>query len=252
MFLTKDWVFIHFPKTAGAWVAEALILACQTDGIKYFYDPVSLGHRERWRLQALRPFSFLGCIRHPCDWYVSHFEYRHWIKHQRAGSPLGEDPSKLSSLSFSEYLQHAVVGGDWSMIMPPASASDIEGLKWDDATGWMTVHFHHQHALPAWQQPGGQRGGVWWGMTPQTGAAMQDALKGVAFLRFESITEDLHNWLGERGFSQSAIRRAVSLAPFNVSPSRKKRPWQEYYSEKDETMVRDYERAIFEAFPEYA
>lgn len=256
MLVTKDWAFIHFPRTGGTWTGQALQAACQTEGVEHLYLPI---HAERWRAAVLyhRDIPILGNIRHPCDWYVSKYEYRHWVTHQRVGSPMNNDPVELSKMDFNTYLSYAICGKDWSEMLESKGAQHYQGLNWYDDQGWLTVYLYYWFSLAPWQPDltpliRQHR----WGHVPTKSTDLARAFNNVTFLRTESLRQDLDTWLDQHGFGSAGRKAARQVPNKNVCERREGRPWQRYFTlgtsgDDDYQLIRNRERLLFELWPQY-
>jgi hypothetical protein len=248
MLVTKDWAYIHFPRTGGTWAGQALHKACLADGREHLYLPI---HAERWRAAVLyhRDIPILGCVRNPLDWYVSKYEYRHWVQNQRPDSPMGTWPTRLEQMTFSEWLPYAVSGDDWSEMLHSDGARSYQGISWPPNTGWMTIYLWYWFSLAPWQPdltplltPHS------WGKVPTTRAEYEEALRNVTFLRTESLREDMDRWLEVNRFKPEARKAAREHPNANITKRRRNKPWQNFYSAEDEELVRTRERLLFDIF----
>ncbi len=145
MVITKDFVFIHMPKTGGTFVTEMLrkvYLGYRWRSDESIPLKVKCRHlRDRFlRRLSLSPWvdrnkhgscndiprkykslPILGCVRNPFEWYVSSYEYQWWKRHPEEYPGLADNPD-FPNLSFGQFLQ--LQNKAWLTLFNPGVAVD--------------------------------------------------------------------------------------------------------------------------------
>jgi len=99
MILTRDWVFVHMPKTGGSFVRKLMRAHAPQDWqMRELHEHVPASetpdsHRERPKF---------GFARHPLTWYVSWY---HYLRQQPKGNKRFLEASDGGSRSFAETLR---------------------------------------------------------------------------------------------------------------------------------------------------
>ena len=259
MVVTKDFVFIHMPKTGGTFVTEML----RKVYLGYRYRPdesITLkGKCLHLRDRVLRKLSLspwvdtnrhghcndipsqykslpiLGCIRNPFDWYASLYEMQ-WWKQFPENYPGVVDHPHFPDFSFREFLQ--LENNDWLNL-------SNAGMTIDSSIGGFTVQFvnFYCHAPDEVLQ---------FVANPKSEESIAREMYPVTFLRTETLNRDLSNYL-----SQYVPRRRIldfvelEKPIFPLGGDRRKRHWRDYYDADLMAEIRERDRLIFSLFPAY-
>lgn len=210
--VAKDWVFLHMPKCAGSWVSNVLGIACLKNRIGHCWCDNHLSSEKAIKLRSFilpesRPRPLI-ILRHPCDWYVSLYEYGHWREYQKLGKL---DPD----LSFPEWFYRAIEGDDSSGLV-------YKEQLWNDSHGYMSNHL-------LWLLSGVQLGAL-------------DIIKQ------EYASIDLGHWMLRRGFRVETIIETTHIPRINVTTTRVNRDWTRLYDRWMMQKIRELDRTAFEMY----
>lgn len=257
MIITDKFVFLHFPKTGGLFVADVLkkvherikqrapsnpplcrelllpnlkrINGSGVNNVHGTYEQIPDEYRDR---------PIISCIRDPFDRYVSTYEFRNWVQ-QRPGDLeriLSEYPA-FPKLSFKQYLK-------FINVYDINSRTGHELLKVD--IGMITfafIQFFFKDPM-------------------RTFRAMDDGylesdqyrrdMPEVKFLHTEDLNRELHDLLLGFGYETGDISFIINEPRVNATPQRKeKNDWERYYDQALYDQVKRKERFLFKLFPEY-
>lgn len=218
MFITQDWCFTHMPKTAGKWVCQSLAVACLMDKKDHFHVDNHRGRAVAVSLFNRADIPIVGCRRHPCDWYVSVYEYSDLAR----------------AIPFSEYLLRTLDGNDgWMM---PHTKQDARAIRRWGCYSMYMWNFFGQKSPDEY---------------PNTLDDFRAGVKDVFFLRQWNMRYDMQLFLSDRWFSVAAMQAAIGHEDINVTPTRAKRPWQEYFTKSDLEVVMNAEGFAFDTWSDF-
>ncbi len=253
MFITRDFVFVHFPKTGGTFV-EAMLRrlhpirsrrvvwrAARRLGLPVTAYPP---HHGTWRdvHQPLRQRELLTCVRHPLDRYVSQYRFARHLQHPEhfgAANPrIAARWPDLSALSFEQFVRFM---NDANTFL------HFPGFDDDDQPGHCTQQFLFFVApnLVATVRD----------LTPESArnGHLRDMLPAMHALFTHDLNRGLYDYLLSRGYAEHRVRFILDAG--RVLPEGGGRPrddhWSRYYTPRLEAYVRRKERLLFEFFPQF-
>ena len=262
MVVTKDFVFIHMPKTGGTFVTEMLRKAYL--GYRYEVDESDITIKDKClhlRHRLLRALSLspwvlhtnkhgpcndippqykwlpiLGCIRNPFEWYVSFYEYQWWKKHPEEWPGLLENPH-FPDLSFREFLQ--LEDSHWLNLFNP-------NVTVDPTIGRFTTLF----VIFYFERPNEVLQSV---ANLESKERIATEMYPVTFLHTETLNRDLSEYLSQF-MSRKRVLRFVEIEKpiLPIGAAIRKRHWRDYYDADLMAEIRERDRLIFSLFPEYA
>lgn len=249
MIVTAEFVFLHYPKTGGLFVAQVLKELHRRTGRSC--REIMLPNAKRLRGGGPDPHGtweqipaehrgkpVLAAIRNPFDRYVSIYEFRHWLR-PPSWSPeaIRERFPSFPNLGFAEFV-------DFLNDFDIRSRTHSDRLRADiGAMSYAFIQFFFRE--PA-----------------KTIAALDDAyldsdryrddMAPATFLRQESLREDLCRALAGFGFAAGETAFIRDEARVNATSLRAHGPpWQAYYDPELAARVRRKDRLMFRIFPEY-
>ncbi len=255
MILTRDFVYIHVPKTGGTFVTKKLTealaarearrgsLARLPDRLRGRSGPyVDVNkHGPAFEIpQSHRGKPIVGCVRGPYERYHSQYRFGWWRETHPA--PLEEITAAFPNfpdLSFEEWFRMTNRFWNW------------EGLP-DDR--------------PDDVRPGSQTRQFLWYFAKDPVATLArvdvdalpaDLFRGEMFdatyLRTEYLNQDLHAFLSGQGFNEQDMEGL--LAAERIQPPEggrtKGERWEDAYTPQLRAEVRRREALVFALFPEY-
>jgi hypothetical protein len=261
MVVTKDFVFIHMPKTGGTFVTEMLRKAYL--GYRYEVDESDITIKDKClhlRHRLLRALSLspwvlhtnkhgpcndippqykwlpiLGCIRNPFEWYVSFYEYQWWKKHPEEWPGLLENPH-FPDLSFREFLQ--LEDSHWLNLFNP-------NVTVDPTIGRFTTLF----VIFYFERPNEVLQSV---ANLESKERIATEMYPVTFLHTETLNRDLSKYLSQFVSNRRRVGLVESEKPIlPAGANKRKRHWRDYYDADLMAEIRERDRLIFSLFPAY-
>ncbi len=259
MVITKDFVFIHMPKTGGTFVTEMLrkvYLGYRWRSDESITLKVKCRHlRDRFlRRLSLSPWvdrnkhgscndiprkykslPILGCVRNPFEWYVSSYEYQWWKRHPEEYPGLADNPD-FPNLSFGQFLQ--LQNKDWLTLFNP-------GVAVDPTIGRFTtlfINFYFRRPNEVLQSVANL----------ESKERIAREMYPVTFLHTETLNPDLSKYLSQ--FVSNRRRRGLVESERPILPAgtnRRKGHWRDYYDPDLIAEIRERDRLIFSLFPTY-
>ena len=251
MIITDKFVFLHFPKTGGIFVAEALkklhakinaptCIELMTPNTKRIhgggvlnqhgtYEQIPAEHRNK---------PIISCIRNPFDHYVSIYAYRSWIqRHFDKSETIMKKFPNFPNLDFGQFLSFI---NEFDI----KTRTRSNELKID--IGTMTYAFIQFF----FNDPGRIIANL--DEAYLNSNSYQKDMAEVVFLHTEHLNQDLYQILPQFGYDQHDISFIIDEHKMNVTPQRKaEQNWQTYYDPYLYDLVKFKERFIFKLFPEY-
>ncbi|MFA5114044.1 MAG: hypothetical protein WC529_07115 [Candidatus Margulisiibacteriota bacterium] len=245
MIITDKFVFLHFPKTGGLFVAGALKKLSERSGGRCTCRELLLPNLKRIDGAGVnnvhgtceqipaedRPKPIVSCIRNPFDRYVSTYEFRNWVQQPARFLPeIKERFPRFPDLTFAEYVE-------FINIYDIRSRTDHELLTADiGMISYAFIQFFARDPRRAIRELGEADLG----------------LAAVTFLRTEDLNRQLYEYLQKMDYNDEDIRFILAEERSNATPARQgKAGWRQYYDRKLYEQVRQKESLLFKLFPEY-
>jgi len=255
MFVTRDFVFLHLPKTGGTFVRSALDRLERQRGKTFVHRAarkvglpvtVELPPHGTWRELpvAYRGREVLTVVRSPYDRYVSEYHF-HRGEFRECPGWFGQANPVIAArwpafldLSYEQYVRYG--NEECTFLRFPGFAAE-------DQPGMYAQHFLYFFAknLEATVRdltPGSVRDG-----------RLLSSLPRMRFLQMHDLNEQLRTYLLERGYSARRIEFIRDMG--RVLPQGRGRKsddaWEQYYTPALKAYVRNKERLLFELFPEF-
>lgn len=241
MIITDDFVYIHYPKTGGTFVTEAL---------KHLYGSSAMDVCKHGTCRDIpaehtcKPL--VSTVRHPLSRLVSHYEFRYWRQCTRDDFGIW-DASDIKAfyphfpdLTFREYVEL------WNDHWIPAKTTHLP-IRVGDRIGVETYDFVRFFA----RDPDAVMVSI---ADDPEGYARSGRLVGdmfpVGFLRMDSLNRDLLSFLagvGWRPTSLSFVLDAPRLCPHEPERTNT-RDWRGYYDDSLLDVVNRRERVLLHAY----
>jgi len=267
MVLTKDFVFIHMPKTGGTFVKEMLRKVYLGYRYRYRSNEASFTLKDKCfhlRTRLLRKLSLapwvdtigekhgrcddippkyqslpiLGGIRNPFDWYVSSYEFQSWRKYPELYPGILENPH-FPNLSFREFVQQLETSERINLFNRGVTAVDPTIGRF--TTFFINFYFRRPTEI----------------LQSVANLESKDCIAGemypVTFLHTETLNRDLSEYLSQF-MSRKRVLRFVEIEKpiLPIGAAIRKRHWRDYYDADLMAEIRERDRLIFSLFPEYA
>jgi len=258
MIITDKLVFLHSPKTGGTFVSEVLKKLQRRLSAKYSqpkpkYKDLRLliFDLHNFRLHLTQHINYcripvkyktrpiLGCVRNPCDRYVSQYEFRNWERNPPVKKRyiLKAFPN-YPELTFGEYLE-------FTNTIEIKARRYAKELKAD--IGIYTFHFIQMY----FKDPRKVFNKI--DEDYINSEAYKDDMPNIIFLRTENLNGDLYRALLSLGYDEEDI--AFILNEEKILPDSGRRradqDWKKYYNPELLNYVKRKERFLFKLFPEY-
>lgn len=262
MVITDKFVYVHKPKTGGTFVTDALLklydghwnffVHARLAALKYvrFRNPIGTliltadKHGGcRHIPKAHRHKTILSTVRNPFDYYVSQYEFgwwkrKEWHRYYKTFDGFEKYAGAFPNLSFVQFMELM------TMVFNPPPHQDFYNPL---ALGRNTVEFVNDFfydtktVLPKLTDA-----------YISAGSFRQDMFP-VTFLFTHGLNRQLYTFLLNQGYSEDRI--AFILNKKKVLPQGKgrseKQRWEDYYTPELKALVRQKDRLLFEAFPEF-
>jgi len=275
MFITDDFVYIHYPKTGGTFVTDVLKQLYRRKSKSRFlnkviprrahkrvktgggWNPFHVGYFETNKHGTCdeippehRHKPVVSNIRSPYSRYVSHYEFAYWKDHvEEEFTPLKLDEIReqfphFPDLTFEEYVDL------WNNIWLPRKTSTIYSSTLDQIgiETFEFVRFFFKNPDPILVEMHEN-----YNRFIEAKTYLSDMFD-VHFLRTHNLNEDLYNLMSHFGWKTSDIEFVLYMDRIcPEEPDRKEKiPWETYYSDKLKHSVRTKERFLFDLFPDMA
>ena len=256
MVITDRFVYIHMPKTGGTFVERVLSrLLSDEDGL--YFDTSRTDHQavlgSETKHESVRQIpavhkarKILFTVRNPYDHYVSFYEFGWWKSHPTDTF----DERKMRSLfphypeiTFREYME-SVFKLELldSAYVDSGTRSRLENANCGPLTlDYIRFLFPDPDRII--------------GNLPHylEGNAYLEELPDIQFLRTDHLNRELHDFLLTLGYAPEHLDFILELG--KIVPVGSTRPddsdWEGYYSAELKDLVRQKERWLFSAFPEF-
>ena len=258
MLFTDKFVYVHEPKTGGAFVTSVLFRLHDFNWTRWTHLKstllTELHHFNKYGAFVYHNHKHGGCrhipatqqhrpslatIRNPYDQCVSEYEFGWWrrrefYRYYRAVPDFAEKYPQFPKLSFAEYLELS-------------AAAFGTSTKTDERPGLMTersVKFYFRQPDEVLQRLDDEY------ITTQQ---FQTDLFPLHFIRTENLNRELYNFLTSMGYAEEDLRFIPNLD--KILPSGKGRnpeqKWQKYYSPELKQAIRRKDRLLFTMFPAF-
>jgi len=237
MLITKDFIFIHMPKTGGTFVST-LLKEIYPDSIEMDKHGTCSDIAEEYQ-----QLPVVSIFRNPFDRYVSQYHYGWGKRHIElyCGAELLEKENvQLDSVSFDEFvrLANTYFKGYYKSKSNGFNSEKIE----EHAIGWHTEQYFRFYFRNAKD--------VFNGLTHQSieeKEFLKNAFK-VHFLYTHTLNADLFNYLQTHGHGVESIKHILQkekILPEGGEPRLSKDSWKNYYDSDTYSYVSDRERVLF-------
>lgn len=260
MVITKDFIFIHLPKTGGTFVTKILKEVYQYNGSYVsIKNKLYLRYRKIWNNELIpntnrqygqhggcnqiptkyKNLPIVSIIRNPFDRYVSQYEFGWWKKYSpiEKNVMINEFPN-YPDLSFNDYLKYLN-----NILIQKL----LKGFKPKINIGIMTYQF----VLYYFKNP-----------IEVLKNLDENYLKGnyindlyrITFLRQQNLNEDLYNLLLQNGFAAHKIdfiKNSKKIYP-KEGGRMEYSNWKDYYDKDHLKIILNFDSLIFNIFPEYS
>ena len=265
MIVTEKFTYIHQPKTGGTFVATLLARIHEAHGGRvgtHWIDPAApaplpdvapgdlltvmvAGRYQHGARQDIPPDRLdrpiLATVRHPCDRYVSQYEFAWWRRFpEMFGAP---DDVRRRYPSYPDLRFHEFVELTNDVSVPFRSATHPEGTPGFHTQQFVEYFFADpESAYPRLSDDA------------YAAAAPVEALRGVHFIDQDRLNDELADFLLSVGYTAddaALARQAERVWP----PEGGRDPasaWGPYYSAELLAYVRRKESRLFEWFPRWS
>jgi len=265
MIITKDFVFIHTPKTGGTFIESIIQRVYQRTGMiglfasgiipiyyskrryykHYIFDHYVYGTIETLGQHGTCEFippifknkKKLSVIRSPFDKWVSLYHYRWWDRHPLIESEvIRKRFPHYPELSFKDY--YLLENENFMRFqLGDSYRSDIGALS------WQFIRFYFKNPLEVYNKITFEN---YMGVTKTN-------MFNVHFLRMESLNDQLHSFLLSLGFEPDQIEFVKSSEKVLPPNSTRKTncSWQHELDNEDIDQIIRNEWLLFQLFPNY-
>ena len=256
MVITDKFVYIHMPKTGGTFVERALSRLLSRRGELYL-DTSRDDHRELLGSRnqheriaeipdAHKTKKVLFTVRNPYDHYVSFYEFGWWKTHPTDTFDEQEMRRVLPhypEITFREYIEAVnrleLLHADY---VDPGTRRIMENASCGPLTlDYLRFLFPDPDRIIE-----NLRYRV-------EGRADLDRVRDIHFLGTGNLNRELHDFLVAMGYEPGQLEFILELGKIHPPGSRRREgvDWESYYSPELKRLVRDKERWIFSAFPDF-
>lgn len=266
MLITDEFVFVHLPKTGGMFVdgvvKDALyptklgrqICSLRSRyGIQIPFFPYRYTYLRRHASCAAIPVwatdrRIVGCMRHPCDWYVSDFRFEVW-KQERSWTAYWEDTPANKTALFEAFPRFPELKfGEYLQASSQFTCRVLEARRrypLAASLGLLTLEFLRMYCRDRQAVLSGDEKGFV--------ARAREHLYDVHFLQQGNLNQQLADFLRSCGYPEEMAKKVQQWR--RIFPGKQTRPsgdsWQNYYSNETLSLVRYQDRLLFELFPEF-
>lgn len=240
MICTDDFVFIHYPKTGGYFVASVLETLLARSGRRF-----EKGHRHDTCgsiPKAHRRKPILSCVRNPYDLRVSQYRYR-WWKSREARPDTKAIRKHYWPYQFMSFEQF-VDAWDLHLRMMLEAAQENPYVKTMGQFSIGFISFFARHPAMVYSKLSD---------TYLASEELPRDLFEVHFLRTERLNDGLCDFLLSVGYGEEEvafIRNKEKIQPPGASRKDHEK-WEQFYTPGLKDLVRHRERMLFQLFPEY-
>ena len=259
MLITKDFVFIHLPKTGGTFATKM---------IEQIY-PDSINTEKHGTCNQIptqyQHLPILSIIRNPFDRYVSQYFYGWWRRHielycgvevvknfiqtnnktiKNTEQQNLRDQQLLDNLDFETfvYLADSYFKGFYQ-----SEVNGFNNTKASSPLGWHSEQYFRFFFKDSEQI---------FNQLTETDIESQSYLenhKSVFFLHNENLNQDLHGYLSQFDHKPESLETILQSAPIlpEGGTTRTEKKWQQFYTKELWQFVRQRERILFQLFPQY-
>jgi len=250
MLLTKQFVYIHLPKTGGTFVESVL-----TRLYSHYADPNSFFSVNKHGSCREIPREFQGVpiltsVRNPYDWYVSNYRFAWWKRNPIMFRHIDKTRKKSTGypdVSFEGFLDIFNDGfvAPNSFALDQTEMPNCTGQKQIGYFTWLFVHFYCK-------QP--QKVLVNLNEEYIENKRVFDDVYDVHFVRTDKLNRSLHDFLIRVGWNpthvefilhEKKIRPEANMVVPEIADSRS------LYSPNLKQYVRNRDRLIFKAFLDF-
>lgn len=257
MIIADKFVFLHYPKTGGLFIADVLKkLHIRIKFKKFFinaplckelmlpnvkrihganvynrhgtYDQIPEEYKDR---------PIISCIRNPFDYYVSIYEFRNWEEWHLIKMPqIKEHFPSFPDLSFKEYLYFYNDFDIKSRIHSDLLNIDIGAMTYS----FIQFFFKDPRKIITNLDE-----------NYLNSFEYKKDMPEITFLRSENLNAGLYNVLLKLGYNKKDVSFILNAQKVNVTVKRDEKHWEEYYNHNLYDYIKFKERFIFKLFPEY-
>jgi len=256
MVITDRFVYIHMPKTGGTFVERVLArLLAQETGLYFdtqrFDHQALLGSKNKHEQVRQIPDAYktkkvLFSVRNPYDHYVSFYEFGWWKTHPTDTF----DEGKMRALfpHYPEITFHDYMVSVYNLELLDNAYVDsrTRGILENANCGPLTLDYMRflfpdpdriVDNLPSYIE----------------GNAYLRELPDIHFLRTDNLNRELHDFLLTMGYAPERLDFILELGKIVPvgSTRRDDSDWEGYYNAELKGLVRQKERWLFSAFPEF-
>lgn len=246
MIITEQFVFLHLPKTGGTFVRSVLEKVARRPGDLFLDDRTLPKHGGISCIPVLyRDRPILSAVRNPFDHLVSFFEFEWWKTHPADIFDLTKMLRKyphFPDIDFETYIRSIY---DWELLDSAYASDSVKQAFERTNLGSLTFDYINFFA----SEPETEFSNFDYFDIPH----MKEIMSDITLLRTDTLNEDLYRFLQRMGFAAAEIEYIKSLP--RIFPDggnrNQERHWREYYSNVLEDVVREKERLLFGALPEF-
>jgi hypothetical protein len=258
MIVTDKFVFLHYPKTGGSFVAHVLkkihrriryrklfinVPTCRElllPNVKRIHGAYRYNQHGTYEQipEEYKALPIISCIRNPFDRYVSTYEFRNWSKKYLAPvHKIIERYPDFPNLNFEQYLSFINIFDIESRVHHDLLKVDIGMITYS----FIQFFFRDpQQIIPNLNDE-----------YLASDAYVRD-MPEITFLRTENLNRELYDLLLKFGYREDDISFIIKEEKINVTQRREKeKSWKDYYNKDMIEIVRYKERFLFKLFPEY-
>jgi hypothetical protein len=250
MFITDDFIFIHFPKSGGTFVVKMLEQACNTchklsahlildDKVPNTDEPYGQhGGCEQIPDGWGEDRSLFTTIRNPLDGLVSRYEFKWWQSHPIVTTEeIIKEYPEFPNLSFQRYLDMAN-----TLFLGKLTNNPINPNIGILSFQFLRFYFRNPYQLLTEIDDTYFQSGKW-----------KEDMFDIKFLKMDRLNEELFSFLVDHGYSENKvtfIRDHMKVYPQEGGRSAEQQ-WQKYYTPELIEYIKKKERLLFEIFPSY-
>ena len=240
MICTDDFVFLHYPKTGGTFVADVLEELLQKSGRRF---EKASRHTMRHELSGVHADKkILTCVRNPYDLRVSQYRYRWWCSTE--AKPSTKDIRKhfwpYKKMSFEQFLD----AWDWYLAGMQRDARTNAYVKTMGQFSMKFIWFFTRHPASVIADLDDNY---------LSTSAIREEVNNIHFLTTETLNAGLCEFLLSVGYGEDEvafIRSKEKILP-PCTHRQEHETWESFYTPSLKAMVRHRERMLFDLFPQF-